>query len=123
APHCRPRYLHSFPTRRSSDLPSGNLIHVLEDMQQWVQDSEVELRPFEYVHDWQVRLLEQEASRLDMRADRAFMALLFPGHPYGLAPSVEEAKALTASQANAWVDAEMNPDRTTLFLVGDLPPT
>ncbi|MFL5347790.1 MAG: M16 family metallopeptidase [Hyalangium sp.] len=102
--------------------PSGNLIHVLEDMQQWVRDSEVELLPFEDIHDWQVRLLEREASRSDTRADRVFMARLFPGHPYGLAPSVEEAQALTASQANAWVDAELNPDRTTLFLVGELPP-
>jgi zinc protease len=103
--------------------PSGNLIHVLEDMQQWVRDSEVELRPFEYVHGWQVRELEREASSSDTRAERELLARLFPGHPYGLAPSVEEAKSLTASRANTWVESELNPDRTLLVLVGDLPPT
>ncbi|HYH95154.1 pitrilysin family protein [Hyalangium sp.] len=102
--------------------PAGNLIHVLEDMQQWMWDAEVELRPFEDVQAWQVRQLEREASRSDTRAERSLMARLFPGHPYGLAPSVEEAKRFTASQATAWVEAELNPDRATLLLVGDLPP-
>ncbi|WP_224240434.1 M16 family metallopeptidase [Hyalangium gracile] len=102
--------------------PSGNLLHVLEDMQQWMRDREVEPRPFEYVHAWQLRQLEREAALSDTRAERVLMARLFPGHPYGAAPSVEEARALDASKANAWVDAELNPDRATLFLVGDLPP-
>ncbi|WP_304608685.1 M16 family metallopeptidase [Hyalangium versicolor] len=103
--------------------PSGNLIHVLMDMQQWVGDAEVERRPFDYVHDWQVRQLEQESSRSDTRAEQAFLARLFPGHPYGLAPSVEEARTIITSQANAWVKAQLTPNHTTLFLVGDLPPT
>jgi zinc protease len=107
----------------SVSAPSGNLIHVLEDMQQWMWDAEVEPRPFEDVQAWQVRELEREASRSDVRAERALMARLFPAHPYGLAPSVEEAKRFTASQATRWVEAELNPDRSTLLLVGDLPPS
>lgn len=107
----------------SVSAPSGNLVHVLEDMQQWMWDAEVELRPFEDVQDWQVRQLEREASRSDVLAERALMSRMFPGHPYGLAPDVEEAKRFTASQATKWVEAELNPDRATLLLVGDLPPS
>jgi len=102
--------------------PAGNLLHVLEDMQQWMWDAEVELRPFEDVQAWQVREFEREASRSDTRAERALLAHLFPGHSYGLAPSVEGAKTITAAQATGWVEAELNPDRATLVLVGDLPP-
>jgi zinc protease len=104
-------------------FPSGNLPHVLEDIQGWMWDSEVELRPFEYVHAWQLRQLEREATRTDVRAERELMARLFPGHAYGLAPSVAEAQTLTQDQATDWVDGELSPDRATLLLVGDLPPT
>jgi zinc protease len=102
--------------------PAGNLLHVLEDMQQWMWDADVELRPFEDVQAWQVRELEREASRSDTRAERALLAHLFPGHSYGLAPSVAAAKTITAARATDWVEAELNPDRSTLVLVGDLPP-
>ncbi len=106
----------------SISAPAGNLPHVLEDMQQWMWDSDVELRPFEDVQARLLRELEREASRSDTRAERAMLAHLFPGHSYGLAPSVEAVKTFTAAQATDWVEAELNPDRTTLVLVGDLPP-
>ena len=65
----------------SVSAPSGNLVHVLEDMQQWMWDAEVELRPFEDVQDWQVRELEREASRSDVRAERELMARTVPRPP------------------------------------------
>jgi zinc protease len=91
-------------------------------MQQWMWDSDVDLRPFESVQAWQARELERSASRSDTRAERALMSHLFPGHPYGLAPDAEAAGTFTAAQATDWVEAELNPDRATLLLVGELPP-
>ena len=69
----------------SVSAPSGNLIHVLEDMQQWMWDAEVEPRPFEDVQAWQVRELEREASRSDVRAERGGGEAVHrvPGHAVG----------------------------------------
>ncbi|MFE8604262.1 M16 family metallopeptidase [Archangium violaceum] len=108
--------------RVSGIAASGNLQHVLDDMRQWLQDSDVDAPVWWHSQDGFMRQMERDLQRTDTRARHVLEAKLFSGHPYGTAPTVEQAKALTPEQLSQWIDAELRPGNMTLYLVGDLPP-
>ncbi|HZI11384.1 MAG TPA: insulinase family protein [Myxococcus sp.] len=100
---------------------SGNLEHVVDDVRQWLVDGKPSPRVFAAVQGNQVRQLEHEVLRADGVANRALDSRLFPGHPYGGFPKVEGVRAITWPQVEEWVARELQPERATLVLVGDLP--
>ncbi|AKI99152.1 zinc protease [Archangium gephyra] len=108
--------------RVSATAASGNLPQVLDDLRQWLRDSDVDAQVWWRSQEGYLRGLERASQRTDQRARRVLEAKLFSGHPYGNAPTVEQARALTPEQLSQWIDTELRPGNMTLYLVGDLPP-
>ncbi|WPB76939.1 pitrilysin family protein [Archangium violaceum] len=108
--------------RMGATAASGNLPHLLDDLRQWLRDSDVNAKVWWSSQDKTTRIVERETQRTDARVRNALDAKLFPGHPYGAVPTAEQAKALTPGQLSEWIDSELRPGNMTLYLVGDLPP-
>jgi zinc protease len=108
--------------RTGATAAPGNLPHLLDDLRQWLEDSDVDSKVWWRNQDGYTRRVERDSQRAHTRGRHALDARLFPGHPYGAAPTAEQARALTPKQLSHWLDAELRPANATLYLVGDLPP-
>ncbi|WNG37209.1 insulinase family protein [Archangium violaceum] len=108
--------------RTGATAASGNLPHLLDDLRQWLRDSDVETKVWWAAQEELSRRMERDSQRTDTRVQHVFDAKLFPGQPYGTAPTAEQVRALSSKQLSQWLDAELRPDNATLYLVGALPP-
>ena len=56
------------------------------------------------------------------RADRAFIASILPGNPYGHVADYGEIENASAGAASDWIDRTYVPSNATLVVVGDFDP-
>jgi zinc protease len=81
----------------------------------------LERHEFERVRDLRLNRLKQLREMPPALADRAFLSLLYPGHPYGHLPIGNEAalQAMTIDEVRTFHRSAYRPADITVVLVGD----
>jgi zinc protease len=100
---------------------SANLDVLLEATAEWARDQRA--RWFDEAKD----VVTRRAARLDVDPDtvaaRALRKALFPGHPYGRAPTAESIRSIHSGDVDDWLSEEIRPERSTLVVVSDQDPS
>ncbi|BDG03786.1 M16 family metallopeptidase [Anaeromyxobacter oryzae] len=100
---------------------SANLDVLLESTAEWARDQRD--RWFDQISDGYERWVGRREADLDVAARRALERALYPGHPYGAAPTAEGVHRLRSGDVSRWLSAEIRPERATLVVVSDQEPS
>jgi zinc protease len=104
---------------------SGNLVNglaVLADAVTCREADEEDYLDLSYSLKRSIERYQEHAKQPQARADKAFWAALYPGHPYGLREA--DPATLTGikfADASAFVRAHYRPDGATAVVVADVP--
>lgn len=100
---------------------SGNLEGLLDSVSEWGR----QLRTGHT--DWALKALKHrlgwDARRPSRRAYQALLGRLFPDHPYGRVLLEKDVDEHGFVAAGAWLDRQIRPERSTLVITSDVPPS
>lgn len=100
---------------------SGNLEGLLDSVSEWGR----QLRTGHT--DWALKALKHrlgwDARRPSRRAYQALLGSLFPDHPYGRVLLEKDVDEHGFVAAGAWLDRQIRPERSTLVIASDVPPS
>lgn len=100
---------------------SGNLDVLLGATAEWARDQKA--RWFDGARELYLRRVARLEHDPDELGVRALHANLFPRHPYGAAPERAGIAKVSAGDADRWLKQEIRPERATLVVTSDQPPS
>lgn len=110
--------LESFVVGASA--PSGNLPHLLADLGDWLDSPGVDEGIFKSMTRALAAREEASEERPHDRGAALLYPTAFPGHPYGARRTAAAIRALSAADAERWLQSVLQPGQATLLIVGDV---
>ncbi|MFL5410289.1 MAG: insulinase family protein, partial [Myxococcales bacterium] len=104
------------------EAASGNTEGVLATLAEEVRTMRLEPRSAMHYKDSVLPSYERRERDPDRRADRAFLAAVLPGNPYGHVAEYAELENASESAAGDFIDRTYVPGNATLVVVGDFDP-
>jgi zinc protease len=101
---------------------ASTLPQLLEDLERLTHNFEYGRTRATIIRDRYRKALEAQRRTPDGTATLAFMAALYPGHPYGARTEPAEVEAISIADAEGWVDQQLRPDDAVLVVTGDIEP-
>lgn len=102
---------------------AGNVLHVVDDIAQWLRSDSMEVRVFDHIQKYFARAAERALQRPDARAEQELARRLFPGHVYGATLDPEVVRHTTREDAARWVAQARQPQNATLLIAGEVEDT
>jgi zinc protease len=101
---------------------SGNAGALLEVLAARSRSMRVRAESWEPFQSYFVPYWEVAETHTEVRADSAFRALLFPGHPLARSVTAESLRATSVWNTKEWLDLTHGPKNAVLVAVGDVDP-
>lgn len=101
---------------------SGNVGALLLVLAARSQSMRVRAESWEPFQSYFVPYWEAAETKAEVRADSAFRALLFPGHPLGRSVTAEGFRGTSVWKTKEWIDLTHVPKNAVLVAVGDVDP-